>query len=282
MILGIDGGNNEIKVVGPNGEMKFYSDLGEYREIMEESLKGDSIVFEYEGKKGFAGSLARFESEFASSMSGDSKAHQETKIRVLLAIALYGVNDTHYSIVVGQPVGNHKAEEKQFIKEMLQGDHFIKVNGKEYFFTIENVEVAPEGTAAFFVKEEAGTIRIIDVGSGTINFATLIDGRPIDKDSFTTRTGMNTTKDEIDLVALGKYCINKTSRKWKKKDRVYVVGGAAEYILPYIESYYGLAQTIYPIIKRNDQVYRIEPIYANAFGFYELAKRRFLLWLTGL
>lgn len=286
MILGIDGGNNEIKIVGPYGEMKFPSEVGEYREIMEESLKGDSIVFEYEGKKGFAGSLAKYESEFACAMSGDTKAHSETKLRVVLAIAVYTIlnNDASYEvrweqgrkfkIVVGQPVGNHKQAEKQFIKDMLIGEHSITINNIHRTFTIENVEVAPEGMASYFVKPESGMIRIIDIGSGTINFASVMNGRPIDKDSFTLDVGMNSTK-QTDLPALARLCITKTSRKWKKKDRVYVVGGVAEYVLPYIEEYYKNAQTLYPVIRTKEEPYAIEPIYCNAYGFYELAKGSF-------
>ena len=274
MILGIDAGNNEIKILGPYGEMKFSSLIGEYREIMEESLKGDSIVYEYQGKKGFAGSLAKYESDFAGAMSGDSKAHPELKLRILIALHLYA-SEKSYMIVVGQPVGSHKPGATNYIKELLTGEHTITVNGKEKTFTIEKVEVAPEGTAAYFVKPEDGTVRIIDVGSGTINFATVLNGRPIDKDSFTADIGMNSTKEEVNLQALGRFCITKTSRKWKKKDIVYVVGGVAEYVLPYIEDHYKYAKTIYPVLKKNGETYAIEPIYANAYGFYQLAKKRF-------
>lgn len=70
MIIGIDAGNYETKVCGPFGVKKFYSDIGEYRERnLKSSFGPDDMVWECEGKKGFAGSLARYESEFGGGIA---------------------------------------------------------------------------------------------------------------------------------------------------------------------------------------------------------------------
>lgn len=275
LILGVDGGNHEVKVIGKRGEMKFFSDLGEYRQLTEGALdRKGGMVYEYEGKKGFAGSLAKYESEFRRSMMGDSKAHPDTKLRILLAVHRYIRDENEVCIVVGQPIDSHLKNEKEFIKQMLIGEHELTVNGKRKVFTIKDVEVAPEGTAAFFNKYTKDKIRIIDVGSGTINLATFENGAYLDRDSRTLDFGMETTKTK-DLSELCKSIIAETSKKWKKKDIVYVVGGAAEYLLPIIQSYYSYAEVIYPTIETGNEVYQVEPVYANANGFYYLAKGRF-------
>lgn len=272
MIVGIDGGGDSVKIVGQHGEMKFPSALGEYRDLVGETFREGSIVYEYEGKRGFAGTLAQNESEFVCSMLGDTKAHEDTKLRILIGLHLYGGREMDFSIVVGQPISTHTPEEKEKIKRMLLGKHDITVNGVTKTINIEKVTVSLEGAASFFCNIEEGVIRIIDVGSGTINLASIIDGKFVDKDSFTIDLGINSTK-QIDFSALSRLIIAKTSRKWKKSDKVYVVGGVAEYITSYVDKHYKWAKPIYPIIRNENEAYTIEPVYSNAYGFYELGKR---------
>jgi len=275
--IGADGGNNEVKIIGPHGEMKFFSDLGEYRELIDEAKnRSGAIVYEFEGKKGFAGSLAKYESEFGGSMMGDSKAHEDFKIRILIGLHLYSHYENEFCLVVGQPLGKHKKDEKTAIKSLLEGQHTIIVNDEKKDIYIKRVEVAPEGASAFFARPIQGKVRIIDVGSGTINLATIENNRFIDRDSNTLTFGMNTTKTK-DIGALSRAIINETSKKWSKKDKVYIVGGPAEYVLPYIQGHYHYAEVVYPIVEGlgEEEPYHVEPIFANASGFYHLAKDRF-------
>jgi plasmid segregation protein ParM len=200
-------------------------------------------------------------------MMGDTKAHEDVKIRVLLAIHRYS-DETAHDIVVGQPIARHNDDEKRKIKEMLAGRHEFTVNGVKRLIYIDRVEVAAEGASAFWCQPQRGLVRIIDVGSGTVNGATLLDGRYIDRDTFTLTFGMNTNKSS-DIESMANAIITEASKKWERTDYVRVVGGAAHQIAPYLTRHFERANVFTPII--GDRV--IEPVFANAIGFYEIARR---------
>lgn len=270
MIVGIDAGNYEVKVAGPYGVDKFPSDLGEYRERkLEQRFSYDDIVWEYNGRKGFAGTLAKFESEFNGSMLGATKAHEDCRIRVLLALHRYA-NMDYYRIVVGQPIGQHTDVEKDKIKQMLQGEHRFTVNGVMKRITIERVEVAAEGGAAFWSAPRDGLVHVLDAGSGTINGATLVDRKYIDRDSFTLTFGANSTKT-YDLEAMARAIATK-AHMWGKGDLVLVAGGIAEEILQHIWTYFPRAEVLRPQIRKGDDQEQLHPCYANAVGNYNIGR----------
>lgn len=272
MILGIDAGNHEVKVMGPYGPMKFLSDIGEFRERRLEELFGnDDMAGEYKGRKFFAGSLARYESEFVGSMMGDTKAHDDTLLRVLLAIHRY-TDETNIRIVVGQPISSHLPDQKQKIEEMIIGKHTLKVNGIEKTFSIPNVRIGAEGAAAFASVPIMGLVRIIDVGSGTVNCATIMDGRFIDQDSFTLTFGANTTKSE-DKREMSRAIATQATKKWGRANLVLLAGGFAEEILPYISQYFPNNRLLRPRIQGEGAWKYLHPVYANACGFYEIARK---------
>lgn len=272
MILGIDAGNHEVKVMGPFGPMKFLSDIGEYRNRrLEQTFGEDDMVCEYMGRKFFAGSLAKYESEFTSSMMGDNKAHEDTLLRVLLALHRYS-DSREYQIVVGQTISQHTKSEKGKIKEMIIGRHTVVVNGVSKTFTIKNVEVAAEGLAAYASHPMPGLVRIIDVGSGTVNFATILDGKYIDKDSFTLVFGANTTMSK-DVSFMARRIAAEAIKKWERGDNVYLVGGYSEIILPYISQYFTNMKILKPKINLDGTISYIHPVFGNSVGNYELARR---------
>ncbi len=265
MIIGVDAGNYEVKVVWQKGVSRFPSDIGEYRERkLEQVFSKNDMVVEYAGKKYFAGTLAKYESEFNARMMGESKAHLDCKLRIL--IALHQVEGSGlYKIIVGQPIGAHTKEEKEAIKRSLKGFHTISINSKSRTFMIERVEVAAEGGSAFWSAPQDGIVRIIDIGSGTVNCATLHDRRYIDKDSFSMMIGANTTKTQ-DPQALARAIAAEAGKKWHKQDAVKVAGGPAESLLPYLQEYFPRADIIRPFI--NGQI--LPPVFANAIGFYRI------------
>ena len=266
MIVGIDAGNNEVKVAGPSGLDRFSSAIGEYRERNMKEVHGkDDIIFEYRGRIGFAGSLALAESEFSGSLMGDSKAHEDAKLRILIAIHRQCQTANSFQIVVGQPISKHTDDEKKLIKNMLIGDHDLSINGKRKMFTITNVEVAAEGGAGFWARPKEQLVRIIDVGSGTVNCASLYDKRYIDKDSFTLTFGMNTVKSN-NLEEMARGIVTNTSKKWGPDDFVYILGGATELLTPHIKKFYNNAVQMDPVFEGNE----VDPIFANAIGFYNI------------
>jgi plasmid segregation protein ParM len=274
MILGIDAGNEVTKICGQYGVDKFLSDIGEYRERrLVQTFDDDDMIWEYDGRKGFAGSLARFESEFGGSMRGTSKAHFDAKIRVLLAIHRY-VDNTNgdYRIVVGQPIETHTDDAKQAIRDMLIGTHELTVNGKRKVIRINRVEVAAEGGASAMADPRKGLMRIIDIGSGTINYATLNNMRYVDRDSFTDAFGMSTNKS-ADLEAMARRIASRALNKWDTTDYVRLAGGGADVLLPYIREHLVNTEVLRPKVRFGDSIKLIDATYANAVGFYEIARR---------
>lgn len=272
MLLGVDGGNYETKIVTPNGAYKFRSCLGEYREfnVDKGELSTDDLIFEYQGIKGFAGTLAENEALFLREMAGDTKAHEDALLRILIAVHRFAEGLEH-DIIVGQPIKKHKAEKEQII-EMIKGKHTITVNGKTKTFTIRNVSVAPEGAGAYWAyRGLEKKIRIIDVGSGTVNCATIREGRFIDRDSFTLIFGAN-SEDQYEVERLAEAIIASSSKRWAKTDYVRVCGGITEVITPLLAKYFTNIQMIKPVIRKDNLFTEIHPVFTNAVGFYELAK----------
>lgn len=282
LILGIDAGNHMAKVMGPFGPDKFRTNICDWfeREV-EERFGEDDMEFEIDGRKGFAGTIALYEDEFGNGATyGDTKAHEDTKIRVLLAINRYldrycsTVNNI--SIVVGQPIKRHVETEKKLIKEMLLGKHQIKVNDKTRTFFIENVGVAPEGSAAFWSHPQSGLLRIIDIGSGTVNAATIIDNRHINTASDTFNFGVETVKNKDDYSNIARGVIRGTTKlKWSKSDNILICGGISEGIAPFIVEHYPNAQILNPTFANGREVKFLAPVFANAVGFYAIAKGAF-------
>ena len=278
-MLGVDAGNHKGKVVGPFGVDSFKTNICDWFERdVEEKFGADDMEFEIGNRKGFAGSIAEHEDDYGNGTRyGDSKAHEDTKIRVLLAINRYlnryCPHFEHVSIVTGQPIKRHKAAEKNAISDMLEGTHSIKVNGLKRTITIDKVGVAPEGSGAFWSNPQMGTIRIIDIGSGTINAATIIDNHHINNASDTFNFGMETVKNKNDLKGIARGIIGNTTKlKWKKDDKILICGGTTEGIAPYLSEHYHNAEILVPSMNRGEGVSTLHPVYANAAGFYVLAK----------
>lgn len=272
MKLGIDAGNYRVKVAGDSGLMDFISAIGESREINLKQQHGDDdMYFQYEGAEGFAGSLALYESEFSGSIMGDTKAHTDAKIRVLLAIHRYcslnDIADTNFQIVVGQPIKKHNEQEKERIRQLIKGTHTITVNGVQKSFSIDEVGVAAEGASSIFSSNQLeGLIRLIDVGSATVNYATILNSRFIDKDSGTLSFGMNTNKSN-NLQSLTRGIATEILKKWDSNDKTFIVGGASETLLPYLQEYFSNIQILNPFYKQQ----LAHSGYANAIAFYNMA-----------
>lgn len=280
LLLGVDAGNYMAKTAGPYGLDSYRTAICDwFQRDFVESFGNDDMEFEIDGKKGYAGSIAVHEDVFGGSgMYGDSKAHDDTKIRVLLALYRY-INkycpglDT-VSVVTGQPITSHNEKEKKKLIDMLQGNHEFTVNGKRQRIYIEEIGIAAEGSSAFWSNPRMGKNRLIDVGSGTVNVATIVDKKIINNASETFNFGVETVNQGLESVANG--IIRATTKlRWERNDAVFVCGGVASDVLPFIQSHYPSAQLVQPLLQRLDGVEVTSPVFANAIGFYELAKLNF-------
>lgn len=266
---GIDAGGSNIKVCDSSGIKKFVSLIGEYRDLKIGKLGPEDMVVEYEGKKYLSGPIVETECEHGGSMKGDTKAHFDAKLRILIAIhQTMQVSVEERRLVVGQPIGTHIDTEKAKIRSMLKNKHEITINGVKRSVYITDIEVAPEGAAAGLADPKQGWVRYIDLGSGTVNFGTTKDLKYVDRDSFTERYGAETTNSS-DAVAYARKICMRALEKWKPEDYVRIVGGDATRIHPYITEYFPKAEILYP--KYNGQ--HLDPIFGNVVAFYEIAKR---------
>lgn len=283
LLIGVDAGNYRAKIAGPYGVDSFRTAVCDWfeRDIVEQH-GDDDMEFEVDGRRGFAGTIAAQEDIFGvGGMYGESKAHEDTKIRVLLGLyrylAKYAPNERYVSIVTGQPIKTHKPAEKAIIVDMLRGEHAFIVNGERQLVTIEEVGVAAEGSAAYWSSPGDGTIRIIDIGSGTINCATIVDKRHINTASATFNFGMETSGASASLPEISRAIVKATTQlKWSRDDVVYICGDAARALLPSLVAHYAQASVMSPILQTaNGGVEILEPVYANSVGCYELARLNF-------
>lgn len=266
--LGVDAGNYKTKAVNLENQVSFYSDVGEYRERnLVQSFGPDDMVVEYCGRRYFAGSLAKYESELGGTVMGNSKAHGDAALRVLLAICRHSPGGGKFNVVVGQPVSMYSDEEKSKIESALKGRHEITVNDQRHCFSVEKVGVAPEGAASLWSDPADGLLRILDIGSATINAATIIDRRYIDKESTTINIGMNTiSTSDKDTIAEG--IVRQVLKKWNRNDLIRVTGGAAYEMVKPLSRHLTRVEPLVPVLGST----KLHPAYANAVGFYRIAR----------
>jgi plasmid segregation protein ParM len=260
MISAIDAGNSYTKFYDGTQLKKFPSDIGfDFRNRNLEQKHGEfDFVWEYAGKKGFAGTLAE-ESECGGSQGGDSKAHFDALLRILIAIHRFSSDSVH-DIVVGQPISKHDPAEKQAIKTMLIKNHDITINGERKILVIRRCEVAAEGVVSGLLKPASGVVRVLDIGSATVNYGTLKDVRFIDKGSWTEMLGMNGFTHS-NYEAISRAIAVKALNKWNKEDVVLLCGGGAETIFPFLKEYFPKIELMQ------------EPVFTNVKAFYEIARK---------
>ncbi|MBT2733589.1 plasmid segregation protein ParM [Neobacillus sp. B4I6] len=280
-ILAIDAGAYEVKGRTRDDVFKFRSTIGPYRHLhlvnadSSQMEAGDYIV-EYGDEKLFVGNIAWRECHAIREPRDISKAHEETKIRVLVAVHQYGKTEGN-CVVIGQPIRGMVNRDRESMEKMLKGEHTITVNNVRKTFYIEEVKVAPEGSGAYFSMEDRpeDIANIIDAGSGTFNYLRVEDGYFIDRKSgtlaFGAETDMEMTEKQMAVAILAEL-----RGKWNLYEPTYLCGGIAEYLLPHIKEHFSNIKLIRPVLYRTNGHKAYSPQYANAFGFYSMGKAVFV------
>lgn len=265
MIAAIDPGNCNTKFAGMQQRpFIFPSAIGvnDLQRNLKRETGPHDFEWQYEGVSGFAGTLALEESEYSESRKDDSKAHFDAKLRTLIALHRFG-GGNEFDIVVGQPIETHTEAEKTDIKRMYIGRHDLTINGQRKLITINRCEVSPEGAAAgLLVAPNTGMIRVIDIGSGSVNYATIINRKFNNRGSWTFSEGMESKRD-LQPASFARQIASKAiTRKWTATDKVYLVGGGAGVLLSHLQEYFQHAQLI------DD-----DPCTANVRAFLMIARR---------
>lgn len=277
----IDCGREDIKGVTEfNGELKTVyipSVVGEYR-IRDISEGGDYEVEISTIGKRFVGSLAINESKNNTRMRTSTKIHEETKILVLTAIHQLYHSPGRIRLITGLPVRQHKQVIKERLKKLISGNYSVTVNGiKKNIVIDDEMLIGIEGAGAYFseVFREHPELfeqkcRVLDIGSRTIN-GLVIDkeGVFIDRDSFTENFGCSdiTNDEEItsdDKMSFVRRILGATSSHWisgKHNEPLLLSGGGVRLLSDELKE-------VFP-----EALFVGEPIFSNAIGWLEMAKR---------
>ena len=280
-ILGIDAGNFETKVANSRGVFSFNSAMLDGYDINTISQKygDDDMLWEYDTERGIAGTVAEYEGSFGDNrLYGDSKNHFQAQMRILLAIHKYSQSND-VKIVVGQPFKKHLSEKEDIILSLKRKHPPLTVNGVTKVLNIQEVNVSIEGAAAYysaFIKETI--VRVIDIGSGTVNCITFKNGIMVKDQSDTLPFGTETslTEDTKDLPGIVRGIYRSMSKVWNKNDIVYVCGGIAKDSIVHFKQYYPRAEILKSIMSINKYSEIVSPKYANAVGMYRIAESIYL------
>lgn len=175
----VENGNKRTKVMPSSISTGSLVDLSEkrgasgdvyYRPV--DSLKTDEYVIEFGGAEYFVGNLALQESRTASTGRGDVNRYWSQKaLAMLLAISGSMIGNTEYElfVVTGLPVETFTQENRQKVKEALDGDHIYKLNGHERRAVIHVMRVVMEGAGSLIAygKNENVLQGVIDIGGRT-------------------------------------------------------------------------------------------------------------------
>jgi len=238
--IGIDTGRKLTKVAGEN-VLIFPSVVGTARRLKLENEADYDIKID--GKHYFVGWLAD-EAYDRREMASESKIHDETRVLFLTALSLMLNSEEPLLITSGLPVSQYSPETKILYNGLVQGRHQIEMKGMRINANIDLIHVLPEGAGAWWdaVLSESGRIsdhslmrqpvtRILDLGSRTINYLTLIEGRYLDRCSGTFNYGcLEMERPDNDPDRFTRRIMADLTKQWsdiKRSDVLFLTGGGA-------------------------------------------------------
>jgi len=283
-VIGIDVGRNRVKAVSAIGRLDFPSVVGEWQE--RNLTSGGNYEVTVDGDRSFIGDLAVRESYCQREMATESKVHQESKILFLSALAVLAKDGESVNVVTGLPVAQHTPIGKTEFKKLIEGTHRVEVNGQRKNIIINEIGIVPEAGGAYWhtVLDTHGQVsnafiagqkvRIVDVGSRTVNFCTIDKREYIDRDSGTLPYGVielmnadKASKDDIKNIGeeakehFARRIAADLSKKWLKyvpdNDLVLLTGGGSILLEKYLQRHFMVNQLV-------------DTVFANAEGFYKM------------
>ncbi|MFS1514852.1 ParM/StbA family protein [Chengkuizengella sp. SCS-71B] len=258
-VIGLDIGRSYVKSYTGTKIFHFPGIIGEWRERKLITDYGENAIeCRFNNERFFIGTLAQNESDFCRNMMTENKSHDDARLLALISIHKAALSE-NITVVTGLPVAQHNESNKKELRDLLTGYWEIEVNGIQRNFHISKVKVAVEGGAAFWSSPKDGLIRVIDGGSKTINYVTMVNRRYVDRESGSLPFGFGTNKSD-NHKELANRIAGEVSKKWGDYDEIWVVGGCARELA-------GLLQPYFPNSKSLQN-----PLYANAIGYYRIGK----------
>jgi plasmid segregation protein ParM len=259
MLVAVDAGRAFVKTVVGNRKFLFPSKVSKARKRTFVQTLEDDIEITYQGKDYFIGQLAEREGSFTRQMMTESKVNTETLLLILTALFKAGAIGDVY-LVTGVPINMYRDDERAGLRSRLEGEHEIILNGTYRKINIRKVAITIEGGAAYWVHRRMGTVRIVDPGARTTNYATFKDGVFIDRESGTIPKGWDNVR-EADPEEMAAMIVGHLGGMWDPTDVVELIGGKAHELLEPFKREGFRFTTAFE-----------DPQYANALGYYALGK----------
>ncbi|KJS81656.1 MAG: hypothetical protein JM58_16410 [Peptococcaceae bacterium BICA1-8] len=266
----VDCGRRIVK--GFNGSDEpiiFPAKVGEYRKLKLENKNQKWKVEISNIGRYFVGDLAEKESYCDISNTEESKIHLETKILTLSALALIG---GHGPVITSLPIDQF--DQADDLAKLLKGIYTVKLNEEVKPVLIADITFVPESVGIFYneaIQENGldvaleGKIRVIDIGSKTINYLTMEDYQYIAKESGTLQDlGCiqfdNANVEKEIYLKKAKSELIKRVPGWKESDIILCGGGGAL-------KFRNELQKVFPLIRivKNS-------VTANVIGNYKVVK----------
>src|SRR5690606_22362860 len=110
---------------------------------------------------------------FSATLMTQSKVHEHTLLEVLVSCFLAEVpSGEEILLVTAVPIELYDSErERSGIRRLLEGKHEVLVNGVYRVINIAKVVISLECAVAYQTSREMGTIRLVDPGARTTNYA---------------------------------------------------------------------------------------------------------------
>ena len=194
-IIAIDNGKMNLKAKDAEKEICYANNYS--KELTDdENLLGEyTYNATYKNKNYTIGENAK------TSDKNEGKASEIQIVQALTAVTNFIEPECNKDIYLlyGESVDMYfNNKHKIDIKTKLEGKHTIYVNGVAYNFNIEYVQILPEGIGHILEDYDktqgenySGFQNVVDIGGGTINFLTVINGRPESESSRSFLLGVN-------------------------------------------------------------------------------------------
>lgn len=271
-IISADMGRSESKFfTNNNTKLKFKSVVGEWHQ-RNLNTEGNYDV-NINGVNYFIGDLALRESYLPREMTTESKIHEETLLLFVTGIALLAQQED-IIISTGLPINMFNPKVRDDLVTLLKGKYIVTFAGyKSKQFYINQIIVCPESGGTYFyeVKKRPelkyGKVRVINVGSRTINYCTIQDGNFVNKDSGTLLYGSIQLKNsKANLQEFARKIFADLSSRWhdyEENEIVIISGGGIIILGEYLKQHFKR------VIVSDDAVH------SDCLGFYEMANAKY-------
>lgn len=190
IIMAIDNGKMNMKI--KCGKKEYcYPNRYSKRPTSDRNLLGNNTYnVQYEDKYCTVGENGKF----SDRTEGKSSPMQILQALTAITRFLKPKGKERVWLTYGESVDKYfDVENKTKIKTELQKKHKIFVNGEEYDFEIEQVQVLPEGIGHILqdLDKYSGVQYVVDIGGGTVDFLTVVNGMPDPDECHSFRLGVN-------------------------------------------------------------------------------------------